>query len=240
MPAGDRVMNPDLIVETARLAGFEPDETAVRRMARFVELVQARNRWVNLTAVTDEADIAVRHLLDSFMLLPHLHGHTLIDVGTGGGFPGMILKLARPDLEVVLLDALRKRVDFLNEAVADLGLDGVRAVHGRAEELGRDRAYREGFDLVTARAVTSLDVLAEFCLPFVRPGGVFLAMKGRDDEAARGRRAIARLGGSIEQIDRYVLPGTDMCRTLLHIVKKTPTDRAYPRKMSVIKKRPLC
>ena len=196
---------------------------------------------MNLTAITDPADVAALHFLDSAALLTltDFKEKSVADVGTGAGFPGLPLKIAEPSIRLTLLDAQGKRVRFLETVCAELGLADVECVHGRAEEFAADR--RESFDLVTSRAVAALPVLAELCLPLVKVGGAFLAMKSVDSEAelAEAKRALETLGGRVEALRDYCLPGTDVRHRLVIIKKIRKTPEKYPRIFAKIKKNPL-
>lgn len=210
-------------------------------LARYGELLLEKNQVMNLTAITDPADVAALHFLDSTALLTltDFTGRTVADVGTGAGFPGLPLRIVEPTLRLTLLDAQNKRVDFLREVCADLGLEGVDCVHARAEEFSAD--HRESFDLVTSRAVAHLQVLAELCLPLVRVGGCFLAMKSvdSDGELEESRHAIELLGGSVERTVDYGIPGTDVRHRVIFLKKVRKTEKKYPRPFAKIKKHPL-
>lgn len=210
---------------------------------RYLRAMLERNRVMNLTAITDPEEAARLHALDCAALLrfADFGGGSLIDVGSGAGFPGAALKILVPSLRVTLLDAQRKRVDFLHETCQALGLEGIRAVHGRAEELGRDGAYRERFDFAAARAVASLPVLCELSLPFVKVGGRFLAMKSVESggELEQARNALKVLGAGGAEIRDYAIPGTDVTHRLIVIHKIRPTPEKYPRGFGKIKKNPL-
>lgn len=214
--------------------------TAPAQLERFGGLLLDKNRVMNLTAITEPRDVATLHMLDCAALLAcaDLRGKSLIDVGTGAGFPGLPLKILEPTLSVTLLDALGKRVDWLNETCAALGLEGVRALHGRAEEAGRDSALREAFDLATARAVADLRVLCELCLPFVRVGGTFLAMKGTDcrQELDRALPVIQALGGEAAGWRDYTIPHTDVTHRVIMVKKTSQTPFQYPRRWAKIQK----
>jgi 16S rRNA (guanine527-N7)-methyltransferase len=221
---------------------FTPEQDF--RFQRYFQLLREWNERVNLTAVVDDEGIAVRHLLDSLMLLPCLGqpGETasLIDVGTGAGLPGLPLKIMRPELRVVLLDALAKRIKFLDAVIEELMLPDITTLHNRAEDAARETTLREHFDIATARAVASLPALCEYCLPFVRTGGVFLAMKGQaEPECTEARNAIRILGGELADIHEYELPGTDMKRSIIQIRKVKPTPAAYPRRAGKPESQPL-
>ena len=223
--------------------GVEPPAGAVERLDRYARLLLEKNEVMNLTAITEPEQVARLHMLDCAALLNvrDLTGKRLLDVGTGAGFPGMVLKILVPSLDVTLLDSLRKRLDWLAETCVALGLDGIRTVHARAEEGGRDGAFREGFDVVTSRAVAELRTLSELCLPYVKPGGVFLAMKSVDSdrELSAAGAAIAALGGGLESARDYRIPGTDVRHRVIVIKKISKTPQAYPRPFAKIKKNPL-
>ena len=212
-------------------------------LARYTELLLDKNREINLTAITDPIDAANLHMLDCAALLncAHLQGKALIDVGTGAGFPGMVLKILVPSLELTLLDSLNKRLDWLLEVSGQLSLQGVRAVHRRAEEAGADPAFREKFDFATARAVADLRCLSELCLPLVRVGGRFLAMKGvgSQEELQEAQPAIQALGGRVERRFDYAIPGTDVTHRVVVVEKTGPTPPKYPRRWAKIQKSPL-
>jgi 16S rRNA (guanine527-N7)-methyltransferase len=224
------------------------DSRAVARLVRYRELLVARNQQVNLTAIRDPDEIERRLFLDALAMLPALDAFVsqltpreqpfrLIDVGSGGGFPGLALKIARPDLDVTLVDATAKKVAFLNDVIADLDLPGAQAVHGRAEELGHDANYRERFDLATARAVATLPVLFEYVIPFLRvPGAAFLP-KGLaiDEELRAGRRAARALGATVLSADPLPVASTRL--VIAH--KTAPTPATYPRRTGVPSRAPL-
>ena len=216
---------------------------AVPNLDRYCQLLLDRNREMNLTAITDPADAANLHMLDCAALLncAALEGKSLIDVGTGAGFPGMVLKILVPSLDLTLLDSLNKRLDFLNEVCETLSIRGCRTVHGRAEELGCDPRFRERFDFATARAVADLRVLCELCLPLVKMGGRFLAMKsvGSDEEIEAAQPAIAALGGRVERRFDYAIPGTDVSHRVVVVEKTGATPLKYPRRWAKMQKSPL-
>jgi len=210
-------------------------------LMRYAELLVEKNKVMNLTAITEPHDIATLHFLDSvaMLTLADLKGKRIADVGTGAGFPGMPLKIVEPSLQLTLLDSLNKRIDFLKEVCADLGLNDVECVHGRAEEFAA--SHRETYDIVTSRAVANLQMLSELCLPLVKVGGYFLSMKAVDseEEVNAAKNAIKTLGGQIEQVVDYAIPGTDVQHRLIFIKKIKETPKKYPRAFAKIKKNPL-
>ena len=221
----------------------------IRAFSEYARLLKEWNEKMNLTNITDDKGIAIRHFIDSLTLVSHLEEESakkrkknlsLIDVGTGAGFPGIPLKVAMPELEVTLLDSLRKRVSFLDAVCTALDLKKIITVHSRAEDAGLSKQYREKFDVATARAVASLPVLCEYCLPFVKVGGIFLAMKGNvEEEAEAAKKAIVTLGGTIETLHHFTLPGTDMNRSIIVIRKVRATPARYPRQAGKPEKEPL-
>ncbi|NMA00541.1 MAG: 16S rRNA (guanine(527)-N(7))-methyltransferase RsmG [Clostridiaceae bacterium] len=283
----NRFMDVSLIEKAAKRAGISLTSDLVQKTACFIDVLLEANQSVNLTAITEPTDIATRHLQDSWIPARFIaEGAAVIDVGTGAGFPGIPLRIARPDLNMTLLDASAKRVHFLERVIQKIfaeellslqenmmkqgDLDDIdfsvaasshlstcsqisaetshpsfisspipRVIHGRAEELGRDPDHREKYDVAIARAVTALPVLAEYCLPFVQLGGLFIAMKGLDDETEEAERAIHLLGGVVEEVYRYKLPEIEASFSLVIVRKKTATSLRYPRRMAAIKRRPL-
>jgi len=229
----------ELLTEGLTKLGLPTD--GVPALERYAELLVEKNKVMNLTAITEPADIATLHFLDCAALLglADFKGKAVADVGTGAGFPGMPLKIVEPSIRMTLLDSLNKRIDFLKEVCADLGLPDVDCVHGRAEEFAA--AHRERYDIVTSRAVANLQMLSELCLPMVKVGGYFLSMKSVESEeelnAAKG--AIKTLGGKVEKVVDYTIPGTEVTHRLIFIKKIAETPKKYPRAFAKIKKNPL-
>lgn len=209
----------------------------------YYELLVSGNRKANLTRILEPRQVMIKHFVDSLALLSWSDGFAgpLLDVGSGAGLPGIPLKIARPELEVRLLDSARKRVDFLRAAAGQLGLSGLEVVYGRAEELARQEGYRDSFSLVVSRALAPLPVLLELCLPFVRPGGRFVAYKGPDavQELSAAGPALDALGALAEETFPYSLPGACGERCLLVFVKTAVTSARYPRRAGLPEKRPL-
>lgn len=216
------------------------DVSRAETLERFSSLLLEKNEVMNLTAITEPDAVAQLHLLDSAALLPFvdLTGKTVVDVGTGAGFPGLPLKIAQPDISLTLLDSLDKRVRFLGDVCAATGLTDVTCLHTRAEEAPELRGQ---FDAAVSRAVARLYLLCELCLPFVRTGGVFLAMKGPDcaAELDEARSAIRKLGGTYERTTRYTIPGTDVTHSVVVIRKTAPTPPKYPRRWAKMQKEHL-
>ena len=223
------------------LAAWGLPAEAAPALCRFAALLLEKNRVMNLTAITEDADVAALHLLDSLALLrcADFAEKRVVDVGTGAGFPGMPLRIVRPDFDLTLLDSLGKRVEFLRESCAALGLSRVECVHARAEEFAGAR--REQYDLAVSRAVAALNVLSELCLPLVRVGGRFLAMKSveSEEEIRSAKPAIALLGGRIRSVEDYTIPGTEVVHRVVCVEKLSPTPEKYPRPFAKIKKQPL-
>ena len=221
--------------------GITPDAKAVDRLKTYFEYLEERNRVMNLTAISGTEDVARLHFLDCAALLKvcDFEDKKVIDVGTGAGFPGMVLKTVQPGMDITLIDSLNKRIDFLSEVCNKLALDGVQCVHARAEEIPEER--RAAYDIAVSRAVARLGTLCELCLPYLRVGGVFIAMKGPDcdTEVEEAKSAMHLLGAQLKDIVRYTIPGTDITHAAVVIEKIKPTHPKYPRKWSQIKKQPL-
>ncbi len=219
---------------------ISPEQLA--QFNRYYELLIEWNEKINLTAITEVQDVAVKHFLDSLLaakMVENLAGKTLIDIGTGAGFPGVPLKIMEKDLKVTLFDSLQKRLKFLDILCAELKLTDIVTIHGRAEDGGQNKDLREKFDLASARAVARMPVLLEYALPFVKVGGYFLALKGPelDEELKESAKALKVLGGEVAEIGRFSLGG--YTRNIALIKKAAPTPKAYPRKAGNVQKKPL-
>ena len=217
------------------------DERALARYRLYADTLTETNKVMNLTAIEGEDEIARLHFLDSAALLTLavFQGKRVIDVGTGAGFPGLALKVACPELSLVLLDSLDKRVAFLRESCEKLGFSDVACIHARAEEA--PQGYRAAFDVAVSRAVARLNILCELCLPLVKKGGLFIAMKGTDHaaELSEAAGAIRKLGGELEAERDYSIPGTEISHSAILIRKVADTSTKYPRRWAQIKKQPL-
>lgn len=234
----------DILTQGLAQLDITPPPEAIDRLCRYAQLLVEQNKVMNLTAITDPEGIARLHFLDSAALLPlcgGAAGKSLIDVGTGAGFPGLVLKILCPELKLTLLDSLGKRVNWLSQVVRELGLKDVTCLHARAEEQALVKGYRDSFDLVTARAVADLRLLSELCLPYAKVGGTFLSMKSVDsgEELDRAAHAIKLLGGRLENITDCPIPGCDVTHRVVAIRKMAPTLKGYPRRWAKIQKEPL-
>lgn len=228
------------------LLGCEITSRQENMFLDYFEILTEWNQVMNLTAITEFQEVLEKHFVDSLTLLKLIPDLamlklSLIDVGTGAGFPGIPLKIVFPDLRITLLDSLGKRVRFLNEVIERLSLEDISAIHGRAEDFSRLPAYREQYDLCVSRAVANLSTLSEYCLPFVKEGGLFVSYKSErvQEEAEKAKRAFFLLGGEEEERISFLLPGSQMSRTLLSVRKKAPTPKKYPRKAGLPTKEPL-
>lgn len=226
--------------------GIVLTEKQKEQFFKYFQLLTEWNQVMNLTAITEMPEVVTKHFVDSLLVVKVSDGirteaYSCIDVGTGAGFPGIPLKIAFPQLQITLLDSLNKRVGFLNTVIQELGLTGITAVHGRAEDFGRNKEYREQFDLCVSRAVANLSTLSEYCLPFVKAGGKFLPYKSGkvEEEAREAESAVKKLGGSMRETKTLVLPGTDVDRTFVPIDKINMTPKKYPRKAGMPGKEPL-
>lgn len=228
----------------AATEGLKLDEKQLDQFDKFFQMVIETNKSFNLTAIIDEEEFAVKHLIDSLTCLKAVDikkGARVLDVGAGAGFPGIPLVICRPDLHLTMLESTEKRVKFLNMAISGLALKNVEALHGRAEDFGRKKIFRASYDVVVSRAVAPLAVLAEYCLPPLREGGVFIAMKGpkTQDEIKSAENALFILGGVVKGIVEIQLPYTGDERKLVVISKIKATPDAYPRRAGIPAKKPL-
>ena len=223
---------------------IELPDGALELLNRYYEMLIDTNKVMNLTAITEYSEVVIKHFADSAAIgcITDMNGNIdVIDVGTGAGFPGIVLKIVYPQLSVVLLDSLNKRVNFLKNVITELGLTDISAIHGRAEDIARNKDYREKFDLCVSRAVANMSSLSEYCLPFVKVGGRFIPYKadGCDEEVKTASKAVNILGGKIRKIESYVIPDTDICRKFVVIDKLRNTSAKYPRKAGLPTKEPL-
>ncbi|SFB23605.1 16S rRNA m(7)G-527 methyltransferase [Acetitomaculum ruminis DSM 5522] len=237
-------MDNNNLIEKFKKWEFVIDEEKADKLNAYYQLLIEWNSKMNLTAITDYDDVCIKHFFDSVSLLKYIdlkEGQSVVDIGTGAGFPGIPLKILRPDVEFVLIDSLNKRINFLNYVIKELGLSKIKAIHSRAEETGKNLEYREKFDFCVSRAVARLPVLCEYTIPLVKKGGYFISYKSikTEDEIKEANFAIDILGGKIDKIENFMLPDTDMVRNLVFIKKVKNTGSKFPRNAAMIKKSPL-
>lgn len=231
-----------LLFDETRKNGMELSDKQIAQFNLYYELLTAKNKVMNLTAITEYNDVVKKHFIDSMMIsrvLDMKKINSLCDVGTGAGFPGIPLKIVYPHLHLTLVDSVGKRVNFLSEVVEKLGLEDVEAIHSRTEDLAHNSKYREKYDLVTARAVASMNVLSEYCIPYAKIGGYFAAYKSGniEEEIENAKNAVKTLGGKIEKTDMFEL--YEMGRSIVLIRKVNSTPKIYPRKAGTPSKNPL-
>ena len=221
---------------------IEFNDNQLNQFYNYMNLLLEWNEKINLTAITEPEDIILKHFIDSLTISKYIKTNgKLADVGTGAGFPGIPLKIYRPDIEVVLVDSLNKRINFLNEVISCLELKNIYTIHSRIEDFGKDVKYREKFDYVTARAVANVTVLSEYLIPIAKINGNCIYMKGNEieEELNNGKNAINILGGKIIKVDEFTLPNTDILRNVIIINKIKNTPNKYPRKAGIPAKEPL-
>lgn len=234
------MINKELLKEYSESLDVFLDEKALESFDKYASLLVETNKVMNLTAITEPDEIVIKHFIDSLEILKYVNiseGASIIDIGTGAGFPGVPLLIAKNDIRLTLLDSLSKRLNFLSSVLEECNLSA-ELVHARAEDGGRDGNLRETFDFATARAVAPLNVLAEYCLPFVKVGGYFAALKGSGEETESAKNAASLLGGEITDTVSYKLPNSDP-RSIVIIKKISQTPTAYPRKPKKIAASPL-
>jgi 16S rRNA (guanine527-N7)-methyltransferase len=236
------MINEQLLVEGCGQLNIDVS-CKVDKFEKYMNLLIEWNEKINLTAIIEPNEVVTKHFIDSLSVLKFmdLSNKSVIDVGTGAGFPGVPLNIVNPSIKVTLFDSLNKRINFLNEIIGELKLNNISAVHGRAEDFGVNKEYREKFDISISRAVANLSTLSEYCLPFVKVGGYFISMKGPevDEELKEASKAISVLGGQLERVEKIQLPGTDIIHSIIFIkkIKQCPTN--YPRKAGKPSKEPI-
>ena len=231
-----------LFDEYAKSMNMTIDEDKIKKFYLYMQLLIEWNEKINLTAIVEPKEVILKHFIDSLTINKYLKENaTLADVGTGAGFPGIPLKILRPDIKVTLVDSLNKRINFLNEVIEKLNLEDIVTVHSRIEDFGKNKSYREKFDYVTARAVANLAVLSEYLIPIAKIGGKCVCMKGInvEEEIESGKKAINVLGGKIEKVDEFVLPDSDISRNVIVLSKVKNTPVRFPRKAGMPSKEPL-
>ena len=236
--------NCDRFIELCKKIDIELSEVQIEQFMDFYDLLIEKNKVMNLTAITEFDEVIEKHFIDSLCLAKYYDLNkvsSIIDVGTGAGFPGIPLKIAFPNINICLMDSLNKRIDFLREVGEKLSLINIDYVHSRAEDLAHDKNYREQYDLSVSRAVAKLSVLTEYCIPFVKPGGSFISYKSSDidQEINESSSALKILNCKIENKYIYNIPGTEIGRSLISIKKLSSTNKKYPRKAGLPSKQPL-
>lgn len=232
----------DLMCSYGKRIDIEFNDKQLDQFYEYMNLLLEWNKKINLTAIIEVEEIILKHFIDSLTINKYIgENKTLVDVGTGAGFPGIPLKIYRPDLKVTLVDSLNKRINFLNEVISKLDLKDINTVHNRIEDFGKDKKYRESFDYVTARAVANLTTLSEYLIPISKVNGKCICMKGNDieEEVNSSKNAINLLGGKINKIDYFELPNSDISRNIIVIDKIKETPNKYPRKAGLPSKEPL-
>lgn len=234
----------ELVANAAAEYGLQLTNGQIAAMDTYYRLLLEWNEKMNLTAITEPHEVAVKHMIDSLSCYREeifTAAARIVDVGTGAGFPGIPLKIFQPELELILMDSLNKRLNFLREVAGNLGLQGVAFVHARAEEAGKNKQHRESYDIAVSRAVARLNVLCELCLPLVKVGGWFIALKGAqyEDEVHEAAQALTILGGKVADIRPVSLPGLADKRAVIYIKKVAATPPLYPRKAGTPEKKPL-
>ena len=230
-------MNIELFIEETNKLGINLTEEQLNRLEKFYELLISWNEKMNLTRITEKEDVYLKHFYDSLTLskvIDLTQDLTLCDVGSGAGFPGIVLKIAFPNLKIKLIDSLQKRVNYLNEIIKDLELTDIEAIHTRAEDYAKN--HREEYDIVTARAVANLRVLSELCIPMVKVNGYFIAMKANiDEEKEESKEILKKLNSNIEHIETFYLPIENSLRNIVKIKKESKTNPIYPRRIEKMK-----
>lgn len=234
----------NLLKEKVSTLGIELTDKQVEQFIQYFEILVEWNKVMNLTGITEYEEVVEKHFVDSLSLVNVLNlqtRETVIDIGTGAGFPGIPLKIAFPHLKITLLDSLNKRIKFLNTVIDTLGLENIETIHGRAEDFAKQTEYREQYDLCVSRAVANLSTLSEYCLPYVKVGGMFVPYKSGeiDEEVKNASKAISILGGKNIDTVKFQLPGTDIGRSFVKIEKVKNTAKKYPRKAGLPSKEPL-
>lgn len=221
---------------------IELTKEQIEQFYKYMELLLEWNEKINLTAITEPKEVILKHFVDSLTIVKYIeNGTSLVDMGTGAGFPGIPLKILRPDIKITLVDSLNKRINFLNEVISNLKLKNIETIHSRAEEFGKNKKYRESFDIATSRAVANFSTLSEYLIPLVTKNGKVIYMKGSDvkEELEEAKNAIKILGGKIEEQEDFYLPKSDIKRNIIIVKKVEKTPSRYPRKPGTPSKEPI-
>ena len=228
--------------EISKEINIELNEEQLNKFKKYMDLLLEWNEKINLTAITEEDEVILKHFVDSMTVLKYIEdGASFVDVGTGAGFPGIPVSIVNNNINVTLVDSLNKRINFLEEVISEIELKNIKSIHSRAEDFGQNKQYREKYDISVSRAVANLSVLVEYLLPLVKVGGKCICMKGSEveEEITNAKFAIKELGGKIEFVDEFCLPGTDIKRNIIVIRKEKETPKKYPRKSGTPSKQPL-
>ena len=232
----------EIMTDNLKYLNIELSDLQLEQFYKYMNILIEWNKIINLTSIVEPKDIITKHFIDSLTILNKIHKNdTIIDVGTGAGFPGIPIKIAFPTTKIVLLDSLNKRIKFLNEVISKLQLKDIETIHGRAEDYGRNKSHRENYDLAIARAVAPLNILLEYLMPFVKVKGTCLCMKGSNskDEILNSKNAIKLLGGELVETGEFYIPNTDIKRNIIQINKIRNINNKYPRKAGTPSKNPL-
>ncbi len=232
----------DLLINGASKLNIELTETKANQFMTYMDMLIQTNKSLNLTAITEPHEVVTKHFLDSMTVCPFIpKGASVIDVGCGAGFPGIPAKIAREDISLTLLDSLAKRLNFIDSVLKECDISGAKCVHARAEDGGRDKAHREKYDIALSRAVANMAVLCEYCLPYVKVGGLFLALKGpaAAEELSAAEKAIKTLGSEIVEVAEVTVPFTDLLHKIVVVKKVKPCPKEFPRKAGTPSKKPI-
>ena len=232
----------DLMIDYGKEINIVFTEEQLQKFYQYMNLLIEWNEKINLTAIVEPKEIILKHFIDSLTIIKYIEPNkSVIDIGTGAGFPGIPVKIMREDLDITLLDSLNKRIHFLNEVIQKLELKNITAIHARIEEFAKNKQYREAFDVATSRAVANLTTLSEYMLPMVELKGMAICMKGSEinEEISKSKNSIKLLGGKIDKIEEFTLPKSDNRRNLILIKKERQTPGKYPRKPGIPSKEPL-
>ena len=232
----------EIMNENAKKINIEFNDKQLEQFFEYMNLLIEWNEKINLTAITEPKEIIIKHFIDSLTINKYIEkNNKIVDVGTGAGFPGIPIKIYRPEVEVTLVDSLNKRINFLNEVISKLGLEKINTIHARVEEFARNKKYREKFDISTSRAVANLSTLSEYLIPLVKENGKIICMKASEaeEEIEQAKKAINVLGGTIKNVETFDLPQSDIGRTIITIEKTKKTPAKYPRKAGTPSKEPI-
>jgi len=231
----------EIIIQKGKQINIEINEKQAEKFFDYMNLLIKWNNNINLTSIIEPEEVILKHFIDSLTSYKYVKKTSVIDVGTGAGFPGIPLKIADKEVNITLLDSLNKRINFLNEVIDNLKLENIKTIHGRVEEIARNKEYRESYDVAVSRAVAPLNVLLEYMIPLIKVGGMCVCMKGSNavEEIKVSSNALKRLNAEIELVESFELPGTDMKRNIIVVKKLGKTDNVFPRKAGTPSKKPL-